>query len=702
MNANRSTRASARPAPATSLRAWLALAAGLGAVFAWLLARNLGLNPVIFADELYYSQMSRLQPLGEALVPSYLYLWMFSASNACGAGFLDCVRVGNALLFVGAGPFIYQIARRFTAPIAAIAVTLLSLLAPFNLYTAFFMPEASYYFGFIVLSWLLLTRTAWRPAALALAAGVVLGMMSLVKVHALFLLPGLCLFQVGAAWLRAPEGRWLRTGLAGALVLTGATLAVRLGLGYLLAGEAALGLFGKFYATAAASGSGSSPLALAAPAFINGRGHLMALAILMPLPMAVLLLALLSGAARRAAGAEFNRLALYSILALGSAAGLTVAYTASIAGVGPQEVLRLHLRYYSFTFPLLLVVAAAVARHDRHAPRMRLLAAALVDAAVVAAVALLPRYAINPIDGPEIAALDLRAWGGWAVAVLACAVLGLWALGQRMAAPLFLFAALPLTLALGGAVTSNYLAQVVNDWVADRAGKVARDHVPAHERHLVTVAGDSVVDIMRAQFHVDARDIGMLELPAGAPIERYQLPVRQPWLLVVGRHALPEGLRPVVQADDHALVRLAPDTRLLASAALSADYGGASLLAAAEGMSVVEPWGRWSDGERVVLHFSRPLPPRLDVILKARAYAANTGLPFTMRVGQESHPFRLAGSFQEIHLRFATDGLQRSLEVVVPRPTAPRTLGEWPDDRELGLAIAEIAIGTHAPDTATP
>ena len=35
-------------------------------------------------------------------------------------------------------------------------------------------------------------------------------------------------------------------------------------------------------------------------------------------------------------------------------------------------------------------------------------------------------------------------------------------------------------------------------------------------------------------------------------------------------------------------------------------------------------------------------------------------------------------------------------------PTAPRTLGEWPDDRELGIAIAEIAIGTHAPDTATP
>ena len=692
--------AAARP---TSPGAWLVLALGLVAVFAWLLQRNLGLNPVIFADELYYSRMARLLPPGEALVPSYLYLWMFSASNACGPGFLDCVRIGNALLFVGAGPFIYLIARRVTAPVAAIAVTLLSLLAPFNLYTAFFMPEATYYFGFVVLSWLLLTRTAWQPARLALAAGIVLGMMSLVKVHALFLLPGLCLFLIGAAWLRAPDSRWLRAGLGGAAMLALSMLAVRLGLGYLLAGAPALGLFGNFYATAAASGSGTSLLDLAGPAVVNGRGHLMVLALLMPLPMAALLLALLSRGARRAAGADVNRLALYTILALGSAAGVTVAYTASIAGVGPHEVLRLHLRYYSFTFPLLLAVAAAVAHHGRVAPRLRLLAAALVGAAVVAGLLLLPLYSINPVDGPEIAAIDFQAWGAWATAALALLTLALWAAGQRLAAPLFLFGAVPLTLLLGAGVTSNYLAQVVNDWVPDRAGKAARDHVPAAERHLITVAGDQVVDIMRAQFHIDDKDVGMLELPPGAPLERYQLPARQPWLLVMGQHALPDDIKPVLQTPDYALVRLDPGLRMLAVARLADDFGGANPIASATGMAVSEPWGRWSDGKRVVLHFAQPLPRQLDLIVKARAYAANTGLPFTMHVGQASQPFRVGGSFQEIRLHFATDGMQRSVTIDVPRPTAPRTLGEWPDDRELGIGIVEIGVATRAaPTTKTP
>ena len=63
------------------------------------------------------------------------------------------------------------------------------LLRRANVYTAYFMPESTYYFGFAVLSWIALTRGQWGWARRALATGAVLGLMSLVKVHALFLLP---------------------------------------------------------------------------------------------------------------------------------------------------------------------------------------------------------------------------------------------------------------------------------------------------------------------------------------------------------------------------------------------------------------------------------------------------------------------------------------------------------------------------------
>jgi len=687
--------------PVPDRRAWRILALGCLCIFAWLAWRNHGLYPAIFADEWYYSKMARLQPLAEAIVPSYLYLWLFGASSACGTGFLDCVRLGNVAMQVGAAPFIYLIARQVTRPMPAIVVTLLCLMAPLNLMTAFFMPEATYYFGFLVLSWLLLTRTGWGWAPQALAGGVVLGMMSLVKVHAVFLLPALCLFVACAGWLRTPGAPWLRNGVLGALLLAAATLGVKFGLGYLLAGDPALSLFGSFYGSAADSNTSRALAPLFSAAFINGRGHLMALAILMPLPMAMLLLWVLSRTVRRASGTALNVLCLYTLLTLGAAAGMTVAYTASIAGVGPHEVLRLHLRYYSFTFPLLIVIASAALALPPPAlvtasARLRVAAAALVGAALLAALVLIPRYAVSAMDGPEIAAVRLDQPSGWLVAALGIMVLAAWARGLRPAATLFLFVLLPIVVALGARNSSVYLAQVQPGWAPDRAGIAARDHIPRAERKDVTIAASDMVDIMRAQFHVDDANSAMLELAPGAPIHSYQLPVRNKWLLVIGQHALPDTVTPVLKTDEYALVRLSDSFTPLGAARLSEPPGASGLVKDVEGLSMIEGWGRWSDSKQVTLHFNRPLPQQLDVVLKAMAYADNTELPFTMRVGEASAEFGLRGSMQEVRLRFVTDGKQRSLTIDVPKPTSPNIKSGLPDVREIGIGIAEISIGAGA------
>jgi hypothetical protein len=331
-------------------------------IFTWLLLRSYGLGPAVFADEWYYSKMSRLMPISEAIVPSYLYLWMFRSTNACGTGFLDCVRVGNELLFIGAAPFLYLVTRRVAGQGVSLLVAVLSMLAPFNLYTAFFMPEATYYFGFAVLSWVTLgwggreENQGW--VRMGLATGAVLGVMSLIKVHALFLLPALAVYLVGAAWLRG-QRRWLAEGVLAALLSTVLTLAFKFGLGYLLAGDAALSVFGSFYSGTASSHAGRPLAELLKSAFINGRGHLMAIAVLQALPLAMIAQALVSRKAREQSSVAAGQIGLFALLMLGATAGVTVLYTASIAEVGPDEVIRLHLRYYSFVFPLMLMLAAA-------------------------------------------------------------------------------------------------------------------------------------------------------------------------------------------------------------------------------------------------------------------------------------------------------------------------------------------------------
>lgn len=670
----------------------LASFAVLAAIFAWLLMRNHGLNPTVFADEWYYSKMSRLQPLAEAIVPSYLYLWLFGATKACGTGFLECARGMNALFFVAAAPFLYLTARSITGRNTAAAIALLATLAPLNLYTAYFMPETAYYFGFCVLSWVALTRGHWHWALHALACGVLLGLMSLVKVHAVFLLPALLLFLAYARWLAGPG--WLPGALL-AMAIAGASMfAVKFGLGWLLAGDAGLSLFGPFYGGGANAVGAGDKLRLLQPAFVIGRAHLMLLALAFGVPLALLALDVLRPS-RRAQAAQADLVGIYTLLMLGAAAGMTVLYTATLAYPGSNEGLRVHVRYYSFVFPLLWIVAAAAMESRKEAPKaLRWTLALLLCAVLAIALVKLPTYVINAVDGPETHALRLTKAGGRIVLGLQVLALLLWAAGRASALRLFLFVLTPLYILSG--IAGNYaeLRHFATDQDADMAGKYAHRVVPAAERGAITVAGTDLGHIMRAQFHIDNKDTAMLELPEHAPVEPYQLPVRNKWLLVFGKHPLPAGVRPVVANDHYALLHLNRKRRVVGTARLNEPFGPAGLLAGVEGLSHSEAFGRWSDAKEVVLHFNAPLPQHAFIVFKAWPYGDNSEFPFTLRAGDSSAQFRLTGAPQEIGLLLDTDGRQRSLTIVVPHPVSPQEYGDPRDPRKLGMALAEIEIST--------
>jgi phosphoglycerol transferase len=676
----------------TDRPAWkLALLALFAAVCAYLLHRNLGPYPKIFADEWYYSKMSRLQPLGEAIVPSYLYLWLFRASNACGSQFYECVHAGNLLFFAAAAPFVYLTARQVTSKRLAAFVALLSMLAPLNIYTAYFMPEATYYFGFCVLSWIALTRTHWHWARHAATLGLVLGVMSLVKVHALFLAPALCLFLLYARW--AAGGRWLAGGLGAVAIALACTFAVKFGLGYLLAGDAALNLFGNFYQGAVKAAGARSVLNLVAPGLVNGKGHLMALALLLPLPLAMIAHSLLRPPTRAQVG-KAGLLRLYALLMLGAAAGVTIIFTASIANPGlNDEGLRLHQRYYSFVFPLLWLVAAAAigkpAQDQR--PALRWAIALLMAALLAFTLFKLPTYALNPVDGPDLYAVNPHLPSGRILLALDLVALLLWARGHRHAAGFFLFAVLPASVAFGTVAADRVVVANKIEHPAEHASAYARLHIPPDERKLITVAGTDMQQMMRIQFHLDDKDTALLQLAPDAPIEPYQLPVRNKWLLVLGKHSLPAGVQPVVQNDEYTLVHVNTSHRRVALAMLTEPFGN-GLIESAEGLSQSEPWGRWSDAKRVAIRFNRPLPKHLRLILTARAYGENAELPFVVRVGGKSARFKVGWVLEDIDLAFETDGSTRELVIEVPHPVSPTEHGEL-DPRTLGIGIGEIEVG---------
>ncbi len=680
----------------------LALPPALLLIFTYLMFRNTGLYPVVFGDEWSYSSFARLMPLREAPIPSYLYLWLFGASNACGAAFLDCARGLNSVLFLAAAVPIYAVARRLAPAPAALAVALLAVLGPVNSYTASFMPEASYFLGFWLLSWAALGAAERPGAGAALLCGALLGLMVLVKVHALFLLPGLMLFLLyGAARGAGPAPARLGRGLAHAGLAAAAALATRFGLGYLLAGAPSLSLMGSLYAGQQAySASLRKPLPqLLQMAAENLGGHAMALALLFGLPLALLLAWLLSPASRRADRAAAP-LAVYTLLMLAALLAVTALFTASVAGNGPSETnARLHLRYYDFALPLLSMLAAARLGGAAAPARLRWgVALALAAAMLYACLALPAQFTPSTVDGPELRALSKLPALLYGFTALGAAAVLAWAWRPERGAALFLFGFLPLFTAAGGAVVDHEVRQPRHADAYVLAGLEARARLAPAERAALVVAGADEAGLYKTKFMLDDTAVRLLPVAAGAALPLLALPERG-WLLLVGDYAAPPHAGEVARGAQYRLLRLAAP-----AGGRRLDFAGplAPALRRSAGLSGAEPWGRWSDGALVELEFAAPLPPRLLLRLKGRAFGPNAGQDVVARVGGAERRLRLAAQEGELAVQFDNAGGETLLTLRVPRPTSPKSLGQGDDGRLLGIGLSGIDLGGANPAPPPP
>lgn len=684
----------------TNIIQWLgrhALPLGLAAIFLQLAWRNAGLYPVVFADEWLYSSSARLLPFDQSILPSYLFLGVYRLTNACGAGYLDCARILNAALLVAAAPFIYLTARLVCTRGVATMLALAAVIAPVSSFTAYFMPETMYFLVFCMFAWVALARAAAPPAAYGLATGAALGILAAIKVHALFLLPAHLAFIIYLCLAQHRHDGWLRRALTIALMAIAAMVAVRLAIGYAVAGRAGLNLLGNFYGAHATNSASTldSLLRVLPAALVSLKGHMLALALLMALPLATLALHVVDARTRAQTSPQQRALQVFGLLMLCAAGALTVMFTASIAAAGPLEGVRLHQRYYDYTFPLLLLVAAAplALPAARQSILKRALVALPLGAIVLYAARALPvDYSIGLVDTPELAVLKEFPNQFKLAAGLAVLTLALWTLQRRAGILLFVFFVLPLTSwqAERGVRELQARSQQPNDY--DKAGLVARYYLDREQAGKLAVAGEGA-GLTRALFHVDHPGATMHELVPGAPFAREDLAPGRDWVLIVGDHALPADITPEVKTAEFALVKVKVDHKPLAKVEFARLDGG--VLAKAEGLANPEHWGAWSDGPLVRLHFAAPLPRKLNILLRANALPPKANQEFVLVVGGQRRPFRLAGTPQDRFFQFETSGSEQLVTIEIPEPTAPRALGYGPDDRLLGIAFISLEVGTR-------
>jgi glycosyltransferase involved in cell wall biosynthesis len=114
-----------------------------------------------------------------------------------------------------------------------------------------------------------------------------------------------------------------------------------------------------------------------------------------------------------------------------------------------------------------------------------------------------------------------------------------------------------------------------------------------------------------------------------------------------------------------------------------------------EGLSGVEPWGRWSDARlapAVRIRFCRPVPMRGSIAIAARAFGPNTDAPMHCRMGEWAREFRVGGGDTTMAIDYEVDEPIDMLEIIPSKPKAPEALGLGPDPRQLGIGLIRLTM----------
>jgi phosphoglycerol transferase len=515
---------------------------GIAIVFLAITVRNTGLYPSVMGDEYFYNTYSRLRPSSESQFPSYLYLAIYGVTSVCGDGFLECARILNSLFFVGATPFLYLTARRVCAKAPAVAVTLLTLAGPINTHTAYFMPESLYFLSFWLLTWFILrlhdsaTATAWS------LAGLILGLASLVKPHALFLLPAIVVYMFYADGRR--EGRWLRRALINASAFVAIALLAKLVVGYWLAGKAGITLFGSCYTTIANSTASQPSLYghRVVVSIASLTGHVMAICLMFGAPLAIAVHTVFDSTSSKSDTRSEHRIAFYAIAVLFCLVLVTGVFTASNVPAGREEVTaRLHVRYYSFAFPLLLMIAASgwSSQSTAGPRRWRFLAALPIGAVMVCAV--VSRFAsYTPVfvDCPELRGFTYDRTVFYILGGMSLLTLGLWVHSAQIGRKVFVCVFVPLAVVCSDFYINRDLGRHRVPEVYCRAGIWAQQCLSEDELSKLLVVGSDRSGLLKTLFAVDNPGVSRQALPAGGVCDLAALPEDKEWVLVVGDHAL--------------------------------------------------------------------------------------------------------------------------------------------------------------------
>lgn len=513
---------------------WIALPMilGLGSV-----TMLFGVLPKIMQDEYVYSSQARNLPFSEHSFSNYLFSWVMSGTKLCsGEGFYTCAKSINAVMFLVGILLVYLIAIKVLEWKLAIVATSVTALSPLAIQVSFFMPETMYFMIMTFSVWIALLASQKGSYWLWSLLGISLGLASLVKPHAIFLLPALMAFTYLIEARRPVETP--RKKLLSSLIVGASFFASKAVVGFAFAGETGLRLFGGYGSPVEGASrvlssetfngqevtlAGEATTSIQALIAVAGSHLLMHIAAMLLIAGIPLLLALrvlwrvLS--IREPIGIASTMLLLTSLLAL-TMVILVPAFEGYVSASGQDHSSRLILRYYEFLIPLFVIAAFLIPKFVESPRRSRFFQATVVAIASLGfSVVFTSTFEGRYVDSTTLAGFSDSQGLLISLSIAVSLSAFIWAWKPDVGHRWISLGATPLLIATSMFVSQELLVRTTsNEAYFGFAGKSANkvlEQIPGED---IVVVGESRTAVFTTKFWIDKAYTKDLLLVAGSTL----------------------------------------------------------------------------------------------------------------------------------------------------------------------------------------
>jgi phosphoglycerol transferase len=399
------------------------------------------ISPIVpmIADEYYYNLYSRLLSIDGSLIPNFLYLRIYSLTSYCGGNFYICNKFLNLLFYFLSGLVVFKITNLYADKGKSFLICILFIIGPLNSVTSYFMPESLYILFFTINIYFIL-KNKLDNYIKSILIGISVGVLSLIKPHAIFLILPLCIYYVFIIKIKNPIKK--------IIVLILAFFIFKYIFGFLLAGRNGLTLFGTYYGSLMGNGYDLFKIFnILKFSTYNFIGHFISLLPIIFFPLIIIIFNFKNWKIKNIDKFEFSGLAILILLTLISVTSIFTSQLFVMSGGIYDLYTRLNLRYYNFTiflFYIVLVIPEVDALKNYNGNRGKWFVFLAMAFGLILTV-YMKIYTWNPdyTDAPEFYALYFNIYVFYGIIFANFIILIIWMLNENFALKIYLYILLP-------------------------------------------------------------------------------------------------------------------------------------------------------------------------------------------------------------------------------------------------------------------